>query len=404
MREKSGLPGRVSTKLKAALVALIAVFAVSAIGASSASAAANDPFEVEFNHVGLYIGIGSLGSLDELVLDPTTDDGEGNLLGSLKFKGTYTDDAGNFTLPKATGLEFPTLALDIEGVKINGGISLAEDGSGTYDASTGKLDLNAKLALVLGADKIEDLGLPIPGSGALSCEFAPLDLSFSTANGWPHAGEAFGDKANLEEGAIAGAFTYKPDVKSLIEENAGLCDLLGGFLDPVGGIWLGNYAAVQTEMPAASGPKPGPTPCPAGTTGNYPHCKQVPVDECPEGQVGTPPDCKDIVTPGAVGAVKVTPKKAKVKAGKAAKLKIKVSNTGGEALKAKIKIKSSNKKVKAPKTVSVTIQPGKTVTKTIKVKAAKKAKGKAKITATVAGKKGVATLTVKKAKKKKRKK
>lgn len=397
MREKTGLPGRVPTKLKAAVLALLAIFAISAVSASSATAAQGDSFEAEFNHVGLFVSIGALGELDELVLDPDTADGDDNLLGSLKFKGTYTDNAGNFNVPKATGLDFPKLALNIEGVNIDGEIKLAEDGTGTYDASTGKLDLNVKLALILGADEIGSIGLPIPASGALRCEFAPLDIAFSSDNGWPHAGQRYTDKAGLEEGAIAGAFTYRPGAKSLIEENASLCELLGGMLDPVGGIWLGNFSSTLAEMPAPTSPKPPETKCPADTTGNYPDCQPIPKEECAPGETGTPPDCvkpPKQLRPGKVGKVTVTPKRAKVKRGKVVRLRIRVTNTGQKNLKTKVRIKSSNKRVKAPKVVAFNVRPGKAQVKVIRVKAAKKAKGKARIIATAAKKRGVAVLTV----------
>lgn len=48
MRENSGLSGRVSTKLKAGLVALLAIFAVSLVGAAAASAA-DGKLKLEFD-------------------------------------------------------------------------------------------------------------------------------------------------------------------------------------------------------------------------------------------------------------------------------------------------------------------------------------------------------------------
>lgn len=102
------------------------------------------------------------------------------------------------------------------------------------------------------------------------------------------------------------------------------------------------------------------------------------------------------VSPGKVGSVKIK-KKATVKPGKRVKLKVTVRNTGGQALNAKVTLKSSNRQVKVPRSVTIRVAPGKSAGKAVLVKAGKKAKGKAKITASAAGKKAVATVTVKRA-------
>ena len=97
---------------------------------------------------------------------------------------------------------------------------------------------------------------------------------------------------------------------------------------------------------------------------------------------------------GKVGKLGLT-RKAKVKASKQVKLNLTVSNSGGKALTAKVIIKSSSRQVKVPKSVTLKVAPGKTLSKKITVKAGKKAKGKATITAKAGGRTAKSKITVK---------
>jgi glycerophosphoryl diester phosphodiesterase len=116
---------------------------------------------------------------------------------------------------------------------------------------------------------------------------------------------------------------------------------------------------------------------------------------CPEGQTGIAPDnCVDI-PPTTLSKVAFGAKKGKIKAGKKTKVTIRVSaNDSGLPAKARIYLKSSNKRVKLPKSVVVTLRPGGTVKKTVTVRATGKARGKAKLTASAGKKKGFTTLTI----------
>jgi len=138
--------------------------------------------------------------------------------------------------------------------------------------------------------------------------------------------------------------------------------------------------------------------CPEGQEGIAPdNCKPIP---CPPGTTGVSPNCVPDGDPATtVTKVVITPAKGKIKAGKKIKLTIKVTAKVGLGAAPKVTLKSSNRQVKLPKTIKFS-RTASTMKKTITVKATKKAKGKAKITATSGGKKGTASLTVKKAKKK----
>jgi len=229
---------------------------------------------------------------------------------------------------------------------------------------------------------------------------------------WPAPGKVFADTANLKDGALAGSWNTKPKVVSLITENAELCPLIGGLLEPVGGLYLANSTPVISDMPEATADKPEPRKCDPGTKGApgspQSDCtKDVPTT-CPQGYHGTPPNCiKDVdkpdPTPYKVSKAVLSPSKGKIKAGKTLKLKIKVTNSGQTSGSTNVTVKSSNGKVTVPKKVKISVPAGKTASKTITVKASKKAKGKATITAKAASKTATAKLTVKAAKKKKKK-
>lgn len=109
-----------------------------------------------------------------------------------------------------------------------------------------------------------------------------------------------------------------------------------------------------------------------------------------------------------INKVTVSPKKQKVRAGHKFRVVVRVSNfitATADAKKVKVRAKSSNRKVKIRKKLVIKkIQPGKTVKAIVGGRVFGKARGKSKITITVAGKKATATIKVlkKKAKKKRR--
>jgi 3',5'-cyclic AMP phosphodiesterase CpdA len=102
-----------------------------------------------------------------------------------------------------------------------------------------------------------------------------------------------------------------------------------------------------------------------------------------------------------ISKVVISPKKKTLKAGKKTTFIVKVTNKGTAAKKnAKLSLKSSNKQVKVRKSIKIkSIGAKKTVKIKITVNAKSKAKGKAKITANVAGKKGFANVKIKAKKK-----
>ncbi len=384
-----------STKLAVGALLAAALFMASALTAKASDV--GDPITPEFNYVGIHIGTTVAGDINEIVYKPS--DGP-----AVAVNGQYTDSDGNFKVPKDGGLDFPPIAVDLDLLVIDGEIALTEDGTGTYDGDTGKMTTELSLSLTLGVDDLEalsdEVGIPL-GSGELRCEFSPLDISSATEKGWPAPGKNNVDKAGLTDGAIAGAWRTKPAAVAKIGDQS-VCNIIGGFLKPVGGIWLANDPTESiTGMPAPTELMPGPG-CDTGKTGTFPNCVTPPTT-CPEGTTGTHPNCVPVEEPAPrcnVASVKVS--KGKAKAGKAAKLKVTVRNTGTAACKGKVALKSNKKFAKVAKSVAVNVAAGKSQTKTITVRTTKKAKGKVKITATFQKKKGNGVVTVQKAKKKKR--
>ena len=413
MRETTGRQRRVSTKLRAAAAALVTIFAVAAVGASGAQASTvGGPVSADFNYVG--INVTALNNeLNEIVLTPETPNPatpEDDFLPPLQMDGTYSNTTGNFTLPQSTGLTFPKLAVSIGPAAIEAEIGLAAPATGNYNDVTGAMSLNAQVSLTLGTDHLEDIeGLPVSGEGPLKCKVSPLNVSLSTnPTNWPAPGALFADPATIENGAIAGSWNTKPKVVPVIE-NGGLCAIIGGLLEPVGGLYLANSDTAITDMPTATGTKPAPRPCDPGTTGTpgipQSDCKAIPPEECDENETGTPPNCVPIEeekTPYKVSKTVISPAKGTIKAGGKLTLKIKVTNSGETAGSSNVAIKSSNGKVTVPKTVKISVPAGGTASKSITVKASKKAKGKATVTAKAGSKTGTAKLTVKAAKKKKK--
>lgn len=382
-----------SVKLAVSAMLAAAAFMALALAFSANNAKASTiggSVSPEFNYVGLFVGTSVAGDVDSLVLQPPAD--------PIAINGTYTDTNGNFTVPQDTGLSFPPVAVDLDVLVINGEIGLTKDGTGTYNEATGEMTVDLSLSLTLGVDDLaalsEQVGIPL-GTGALACQLAPLDVQFSTGGGWPHPGKAFTNKAALTDGALSGAWRYKPAITA-VEGDQSVCNIIGGFLKPVGGIWLANSTDPVVTMPAATTTIPTVYTCAEdGLVGNPPNCEE-PVTECDPGFEGTPPNCTQIQTPA--NAVVTAPKKATVKAGKSVKVKVTIKNTGQKSLTGKLTLSSSNKQVStSPKgSVSIIVAGGKSITKTITVKAAKKAKGKATITAKVGSKSAKVTVTVKK--------
>lgn len=398
-----GMRERIRGLVGAGALAAIALLGWPAISAGSV---AGEPVTAEFNYAGLFIGTTVAGDIDALVHRP----GDGD---PIRIKGVYTDSNGNFSVAKEDGFEFPPLAIDLGVLVIDGKIGLSENGSGNYNEATGAMSTDLSLALELGVDDLEvlgnEIGIPL-GTGALTCEFAPLNVAFSTDNEWPAPGKNFEDRENLVDGALAGAWRSKPAAVAKVGDQS-VCDLIGGFLKPVGGIWLANSTETIDEMPGWYGcPVPNslqsqqpckgyPPICSGGKVGTFPDC----VDKaCPPSMTGEWPNCVVVDPMTELTRLTIGPKKRKVRAGRTSTLRVRVdARVGMGPDRFRIKLRSSNRRVRVPKSVQVKLR-GSTGFVTIRVKTARKATGSAVITASYDGLKAATKVTVRKAVKRKK--
>ncbi|MEX1218964.1 MAG: hypothetical protein WEB05_01070 [Solirubrobacterales bacterium] len=340
--------------------------AVALFSASSAKAATvGDPVAVDFNYAGININT-ALAGINELVLTPDAG------LGGLELRGTYTDADGSFTVPEDGGLTFPDLALDI-GVDLEAQIGLIEDADGTYNSATGAMTFNPSIFLTIGVSDVAGLPLPGLGNGPLRCELAPLTVAFSTSGGWPAPGNTFDPGAGtLKNGAVSGAWDVKPDIIAR-EGSQSTCDLIGGLLEPVGGLWLAQSDTPIASMPAATAPAPPPAVCGDDFTGTPPNC--VAVEPPTPAKVGFSSRARSVtILRGRSGVVRVTVRNS----GEASATSVKVCGT------------ISARFAKAPKCVSLgTIAGGASKNASLRLTAGKRAKGKTtlrvRVTAAVGG-------------------
>ena len=348
-----------------ALLASMCLIAVALFGASSAKASTiGDPVDVDFNYAGIDVQA-SLGGLSDLVLTPDA------ALGNVEMRGHYTSTDGDFLVPKAGGLNFPTISVDL-GVALDAEIGLEEDATGNYNAATGAMTMNPKIYLTLG---VADLGALLGGSlgtGPLGCKVAPLDINLSTSGGWPAAGNAFDSSSPIQNGALAGAWTVKPNLVATVGAQA-TCDLIGSLLEPVGGLWLAQSTTTVSALPAATSAKPPAAVCEAGFEGTPPNCTEIP----------------PVLKPARI-AVQGKPRAVTIKRGRSGVVRVTVRNSGQKsATSVKVCGRISAKVAKAPRCVTLgTIAAGKSKTASLRLSTTKRSKGSGRLSISITSKVG----------------
>lgn len=176
---------------------MLAGFMVLAFAASpSSSRAADQPFKIVFDTDQVKIGL-----INELPIGATTAGGS--------IEGTV-DEAGNVSIPKEN-FKFPLYGLT-DPIKVEAYMAINGPATGTWDAETGQLVLNAKagiwVRLNIGEvlDGLGGLGINLGSlgplaallNGDLACGFSPMDVSFTTE---AEGGARF-TKGTLGTGAI----------------------------------------------------------------------------------------------------------------------------------------------------------------------------------------------------------
>jgi hypothetical protein len=349
-----------------AVLASMCLIVAALFGASNAKAATvGQPVNVDFNHVGINVTAVGLGGVNEIVLKPSS------ALGNIELRGTYTSTNGDFNVPRVGGLTFPNIALDLSGVALNAQIALTEDAKGNYNSATGAMTLNPKISLTLSISDLSAIPIPI-GTGALGCRLSPIDIALSTSGGWPAAGSPFSNPGQIKGGSLSGAWTVKPKIVAT-QGAQSTCDLVGGLLDTVGGLWIAQSDTEINTLPAATSGKPAPAVCPENTTGTPPDCVENPA----------PP-----LNPAKVAVAK--PKAAKIRKGKSGTIRVSVSNTGQQdATGVRVCGTISAKFAKAPKCVNVgTVAGGASKTASLRLTLGKRARGKSTLRISVSSANG----------------
>lgn len=335
-------------------LAVCAAVAMAAFGGATAAAQA-DPFTLSVDHA--VIDLGALTGLE--ILDAST--------GPATFNGTVT---GNQVTIPPEGLNIPPKSVT---TPFPVTITITANGpvTGTYDAATGSISLQASL-------KAET-------TGAAACQISPINVTLSTGNKSPYAGEPFSGGLT-GPGALSTSWAALPDATG----SSVTCSLIGNVAAGNGGLWLANaIAAPKTcaknpTIPTCAAPvvvdpcvanpnAPGCTgvsPCVANP--NAAGCKADPCVANPNA-AGCDKSSPCAVNPNAAGCTKTNPcvanpkasgctnspterkaalslkaakKSLTAKTGKTVKLTLTVKNTGGTAAKsAKVCVKLPTKKV-----------------------------------------------------------
>ena len=158
------------------------------------SHAGEKPFRIDFDQSQMQIG-----QLDGLPLDQVASTGS--------VEGTIDDD-GNVTIPKG-GFKLPEVGIT-DPIKVKAFMGIESAATGTFNAGTGELILNAKAGIWVSVNLPELLGLlegmgvdltdqlgPLGGMvgsiGDLTCGFSPMDVTFTTGETSLGSGSPFTD-------------------------------------------------------------------------------------------------------------------------------------------------------------------------------------------------------------------
>jgi acyl-homoserine-lactone acylase len=143
--------------------------------------------------------------------------------------------------------------------------------------------------------------------------------------------------------------------------------------------------------------EPQPPACEPPLTGEWPDCVEPQPPACEPPLTGEWPDCLEPSSPKAnITAIRLTPKKRAVRAGKSVGLKIRVVNKGDRGKWVTVKLKVNRKKgIKLPSVRKIWAKPGVSAAKKVTFRTRHRAKGKYRITASAAGKKTAAVIKVK---------
>ena len=334
-KKRLSMKGRMTTGTKlsrrisfvaASMLAVMMILLVSA----GQSKAATEPFHVDFDQSDI-----QLGAIGDLPLEPLTP--------GASIDGTITD--GAVTVP-ADKFKFPELGIT-DPVSVKGFMALEGPATGTFDSTTGQLDLDAQagiyvtldvkgLVTLLEANGV-DLGTLLGGTGGtgglgigtiinlvptLTCGFAPMDVHFSTEGTSLAEGQRFNNGSPDGNGAISaewgqlGKFTGKTKILGFLDACTTIKGLLPGLL---GGLTSGTTLPIDLgslDLASLLNNLDAVNLGPSGITLTRTLDTSVPVVD------------PDPTPDPAALKLDVTPKKTTVRRGKGINYRVKVANTG----------------------------------------------------------------------------
>lgn len=324
------------------LAAMCACLLFLTVVSDARASVPGEPARFDFNHASLFTETITAGPVDDWILRP------GDGAGPVSIRGTYSDAEGNFTtLPS----DFSVPAFEIrlgDLASFEGSLEQVGRARGSFDEDTGQLSFEPFLALTFGSDDLGSL-FSYGSDEPFECTVSPLSVSFSTGKGWPHPGQRLTGDGGFTTGSLAGAWRSRPPV-----EGGGLCSALLSLVAPVGGLWLSNSPTLLTSIPAATEPHPSPLPF-----------------------VAPPAPAADIT------GVSMPARVMRARSGSVFRLPLTISNAGIAAADVKVRLESNRKWARAPKRYSVRVPAGRTVSRDIPVRIAKRARGMVRLSVRV---------------------
>lgn len=303
----------------------------------------------------------------------------------IQLNGDLSGNALEFPAGTNTGMQFPYmnfLSPTDSTLKVPFTFRLKPPGlSGTYNSDTGEASLSGTMDIIvivgLAAmpNPLSPVDTATPPLGLFGrCKLPDVPVTFSTESKSPFTAERFTGGVGVNGALTAGWEDIPQAVAENVDaEQAALCQQLNGIIHGPGGIWLSNGVV-----------DPVPQPVPEKTCADD-------LRLCP------------VPTFTEIDRTKLTPKKRQVKPGKKVTLKATVFNSGtADATAVQVRIRSSNKRVKAPKTLTLDVPAGSSASKTFKVKVGKAAKRRAVISIAAEGIASKAILKIIKKKLKKK--
>jgi hypothetical protein len=235
MHEASGgqaTVGRIGRRLVGLGVAALAVFAIS--GALARDAEAQEPFSFELNH-----GLIDIGFFNGIVfLTPTTPATFAN--GTIEPNGAFAIPASGISLPPTTQT-FPFPGAPGGVVILELSMTPESDLTGAFDSATGEVNadstITSRVDVFIPAD-------PEPFQVG-ACEMTPIPLAFSTSGTNPYLGVPFTEGVD-GPGAVSAAWDALPvpvPVPPLEDDPFDVCNIVAGFVDGPGGVWLSHDIA-----------------------------------------------------------------------------------------------------------------------------------------------------------------